>query len=187
VPPNAGQMQPLYDMGYHHLDLSLGMSTVYDASEQALRIKDLTLNGVNMGSLALGLHLVNVTKGLVSSNQEVAKSSALAILVKGFTFDLINTGIVDNALAWKAKQDGKTVSQERQEIIDFFQTQLPASVNGNANAKLVGGAVAKFIAEPKNLHIAVESKSGLGAASLGMLSDPNVLLDALDVKASANQ
>jgi hypothetical protein len=187
VPASAGQAQPLYDMGYRALDVSLGLAATYDAPNQSLSIHDLSLNGASMGSLALGLHLVNVTKGLVSPNPEVVKASALAILAKGITLAIVNDGLIDKALIWKAKQDGTDVGKEKDVLIDFFANKLPASVNNSANAKLVGAAVAKFVAEPKNLTISVESKSGLGLGSMALLSDPGLLIDTLDIKAVANQ
>lgn len=186
VPPGNDKAQPLIDMGYSHLDLSAGMGTTYDTSSQELNLQNLTLKGASMGSIGLGLQLANVTKGIISPNKEIAKASAVAILVKGLSLDLVNDGFVDQVLAWKAKQDGMSVADEKAFVIDLVTNKLPASFN-SANVKTIGAAVAKFIDKPKNLHIGILSKSGFGVASMSLLADPALLIDTLEVKATANQ
>lgn len=185
--PDMAQAQPLMDMGYKRLDLSAGLASTYDGGKQTLTIKDLTFNGVDMGNLALGLGLSNVSKNIVSSNTELAKASMLAILVQSLNFDLKNSGLIDRALAWKAKTDNMPVDQLKTNLAAMAETQIPAAAKNHPSAKLVADAIAKFIKDPKTLHISVVAKTGLGAASMGMMDDPTVLLDTLDVKASANQ
>lgn len=186
IPPGNDKAQPLIDMGYNHLDLSAGMATTYDPPTQVLNLRDLTLRGAKMGSIGLGLQLVNVTKGIISPNKEIAKASVVAILIKGMSLDLVNEGFVDRVLAWKAKQDGMSVDDEKAFVVDLVTNKLPASFN-SANVKTIGAAVAKFIDKPKNLHIGILSKSGFGIGSMSLLADPALLIDTLDVKATANQ
>ena len=71
--------------------------------------------------------------------------------------------------------------------VEFFANSLPASLGGGANIRAIGAAIATFITEPKTLHIAAASKNGVGAADMGMLATPDVLLNTLDIKASANR
>ncbi len=80
-----------------------------------------------------------------------------------------------------------SVQQERDADIDFFANKMPMIANNNEKARLVGAAIAKFIADPKTLHVAIESKSGLGAAAIGLLGSPDLILDALDVQATADE
>lgn len=185
--PDMAQAQPLMEMGYKRLDLSAGLASTYDGGKQTLTVKDLTFNGVDMGNMALGLGLSNVSKNIVSSNTELAKASALAVLVQSLSLDVKNSGLVDRALAWKAKTDNMPVDQLKTNLAAMAETQIPAAAKNHPSAKLIGDAIAKFIKDPKTLHISIVSKSGFGASSMGMMDDPTVLLDTLDVKASANQ
>ena len=109
-----------------------------------------------------------------------------AILLKGLSLDVVNQGLADKLFAWYAKQNGTSVEALKASLKDFLTVQLPGSIN-SANVKLVGDAVAKFIDAPKNLHIDVVSKSGFGVGSMSMLNDPALLIDTLDIKASANK
>ena len=177
----------LYDMGYRHIDLSSDLVAAYDPGTQTLDIGSFKLDGAGMGTLGLGLTLVNVSNGLVSSNPEIAKASAFAMLIKHLDIDVKNAGLFEKAIAWKAKTDGTTVPALRDTGVDFFANALPNSLGGAPNAKLVGTAIAKFIADPKTLHVSATSKNGVGAPDMELLATPDVLLNSLDMKASANQ
>ena len=179
--------KPLYDMGYRHMDLSSDLAATYDTTHQTLDIGNFTIDGADMGTLGLGLTLINVSNGLISSNPEIAKASAFAMLIKRLDIDVKNAGLFEKAITWKAKTDGTTVPALRDTGVDFFANTLPTSLGGGANAKAIGGAIAKFIADPKNLHISAVSKNGIGAPDMALIGTPDVLLNALDIKASANQ
>ena len=187
VPPNSASTQALYDMGYRNVNLSGTIASAYDADNQDLKVRDLSVDGANMGSIGLSLHLLNVTKGLLSSNQQIATASAMSVLAKAVDLKIANAGLFQKAIELKARRDGMTVADERDFGVDFFANKLPASLNDNAGAKTIGDAVAKFIADPRNLHISIESKEGLGVASMGLLTDPGALLDTLDIHASADE
>jgi hypothetical protein len=95
--------------------------------------------------------------------------------------------LFDKALALRANQDGKTVAEERSTAEDFFAVQLPAAGGGNPALESVGAAVAQFIAAPKNLHVSIVAKDGLGVADAGLLGNPPAILGRLDMHAEANK
>ena len=64
--------------------------------------------------------------------------------------------------------------------------QLPLLAGGSPKLKPLEDALATFIAKPKTLHLAIATKNGLGIADMGLLGDPNALLDVLDIQANAN-
>ena len=184
VPPNdAGGFNA---MGYKHVTISGALATTYDAASQDLKIGNLSVNGVDMGSVAASAHLVNVGKGLLSSDKDIQSSSLVAMLIKAIDIKVSNAGLLEKALAYKAAKDGVTIAQEREADIDFFVNKMPVIANNNEKARLVGAAIARFIADPKTLHVAIGSKSGLGAAAIGLLGSPDLILDTLDVQASAD-
>lgn len=187
LPPSYTSAKPLYDMGYRHLDLSSALATTYDPGTQDLKVDTWTVNGVSMGTVGLGLHLANVGKGVMSPNPDVVKVTALAILAKGIDLTVENSGLIEKVLQWKAGTDGITVAEERDQGVDFFTNALPMIANGSPKAKAIGAAIAKFIADPKTLHISIASQTGLGVAAAALVGTPDVLLDTLDVKATANE
>ena len=115
------------------------------------------------------------------------QASAIAVLAKSLDVRIVNAGLLEKAIALKAQQDGIGIAEERAFGVDFFQNKLPLILGDGAGVASIGKAVAQFIAEPKSLHVSLESKQGLGVGAIGMLGDPGALLDALDIKAAANE
>lgn len=188
IPPSEGAgAKELIAMGYKHLDISGAIATTYDKKQETLSVQKFLLSGVGMGELNLALDLVNVGKGILSSNPAVAKASALAMLLKRVDLKINNSGLVEKLLAYKAEQDGKKVEEERDAAIDLFSVTLPESLGNGPGIKAVGTALAKFIAEPRTLHINAASKDGIGASDLGLISSPDELLSRVDIKAEADQ
>ena len=70
--------------------------------------------------------------------------------------------------------------------IDFFTNGVPSLVNDNPKVKALGTAVSAFIADPRTLDVSIASPGGVGVAALGLLATPDVLIDALDIKASSH-
>ena len=177
----------LLAMGYKSLNISASIASKFDQGAETLTVKRFNVNGIGLGSLTLAIDLVNVNKGIFSSNPSIAKASALAVLLKHVDLRVENTGLFDKTLALKANQNGKSVAEERRAEQDFFAVQLPEAAGNDPALKNVGAAVAKFIAAPKNLHISVTAKDGLGVTDISLLGEPSAILNRLEIHAEANQ
>ena len=175
----------LSEMGYPRLDLSGALAARYDAATRTLAVDKLSIVGADMGTATLGLQLANAGSGLISPKAEVAQAARFALLMKSCDLRLENGGLVENALAWKAKNNGISVADERAQDVDFFARMLPETIGG-PNARVLGEAIGAFIAAPRTLEVTATSKNGLGAADLRLLASPDMLLDSLDLHASAN-
>ncbi len=73
VPPD--DTSGFHDMGYTHVTMSGAFATTYDAASQDLKIGNLSVNGTDMGAITARAHLVNVGKGLLSSDKTIQSSS----------------------------------------------------------------------------------------------------------------
>ncbi len=184
APEGEGSGLPLHAMGYRHLDVSGMLDSTYDAATRNLTVNTLRVNGTDMGTVDLSLALGNVGNGLLSSDPETAQAAIIAIVAKSMDLKLTNGGLFDKAIAWKARKDGVSVEQERDTGVDFFTNNLPALVNDNPKVKALGAAIAGFVADPRTIDVSVASQSGIGIAAMGMLGTPDVLIDALDIRAS---
>ena len=187
VRPNDPSTEMLRSLGYKHLDISSQLASSYNAAQQSLSVEKFILGGIDMGSVQLKLNLTNVSDKIVSPNPEVQRASAIAILFKDADLVVRNDGLIDKALQYKATLDGKSVDQEREMMTDFVTNQLPALAGNSPKLKPLETALAKFIAAPKTLHIAIAAKNGLGAADMPLIADPTALLDQLDIQAAANE
>ncbi len=184
--PGGTLTHALSEMGYQHATVSGAFTSSYDAGAQELTIHKLSLNDPAMGSLELTLRLANVSPDLLSTDPQAAQASAIAVLAKTLDLKIANAGLFDKALALKAQQDGISVAAERAFGVDLFRNKLPVMLGEGQGIKTIGDAVAKFIADPKTLHVSLGSKDGLGLGAVAMLGDPGALLDTLDIKATAD-
>lgn len=176
----------LIALGYPKLAISSHLTTSYDAAAQALKIDDWTVNGVAMGKAVLKLQLGKVTDAILSPDAEAQKAATAAMVFHGIDLSVVDAGLVDRLVGYRATQDGLTVAQERENAIDLVRNKLPVLAGDPAKLKPVEDAVARFIADPKlPLHIGVTSIDGLGAADVALLNDPNALLDKLAIVATA--
>ncbi len=174
----------LLTLGYPKLDISSRLASSYDAASQTLKINDWRMEGTGMGSTLLKLDLGKVTDAIVSRDADAQKAAAASVVFKGFDLTLHDDGLVDRLLAFKATQDGVSVAQARDTVIDMVRNKLPPMAGDPPKLKPLEEAVARFIADPKTpLHIAVSAANGLGAADAGLLNDPAALLDQLTVAA----
>lgn len=181
-----GLTRTFYDMGYRDVSLSAAMSSTYDSDAQELMVRKLSIGGPNIGSADIALNLAGVSQDLLSPDAETAQAAAIGVVAKSIDLKLVNGGLAEKALAFMAKRDGMSVEAERAYYVDLFSAKLPVMLGEGAGVKTLGGALAKFVADPRSLHVAIASKDGLGVATLGMLMDPGALLDTIDIQASAD-
>jgi len=186
VAPEGTLTHSFYDMGYRRVTLSAGFTSTYDAGAEELTVRKFSVNEPAMGSAEIALRLGNVSQDLLSPDAETSQASAIAVVAKTIDLKLVNAGLFEKAIALKASQDGVSVSDERTYGVDFFANKLPLILGDGVGVKTLGGAVAKFIADPKTLHVSLDSKQGLGVGAIGLLGDPGALLDSLDIRASAD-
>ncbi len=187
--PDSGSpgASELLAMGYAKVDLSAAVATSYDRGRQTLSVEKLLVSGVDMGAVTLAVDFANVSPSILSANAAVARASVFAMLLKRVDLRLVDGGLVDKALALKAKQDGKSLAEERDAAADLLATSLPQALGNGPGIKAIGAAAAAFIAAPKTLHVSLASKDGLGASDLGRIGSPDDLLSRLDIQAEANR
>lgn len=185
--PDEGTTRTLYAMGYRQLDFSGKLNSAYDESKQAFSLGDLTTTGAGMGTARLKLDLANVGEGVASADAAIQKASAIAILFKDADLLLLNDGLVDKAIAYKAELDGLTVAAERDALTSLVTSQFPMLIGDPPKLHPLEAALAKFLAQPKSLHLSVESPKGVGVADFANLDSPLGLLDLLEIKAAANE
>ncbi len=180
-------LKPLIDMGYSKLDASGHIEMGWDAATEKLAISDISVSGVDMGKVGVSALIDNVTKDFFSTDATVMQAAAFGALVKRIDITVTNTGLVDRAFSMQAKAQNKSVDEIKRQFITAAAVGLPAMLDNKPAAKLIGAALGRFIAMPKTFHLTATSADGLGVPDFALISDPGTLLDALDIKATANE
>jgi len=179
-------LRPLIDMGYSKLDLSSRIEMAWDMSTQELTVKDISLNGSDMGALKVSGVIDNLSEDFFSGDSAAMQAAAFGASIKKIDIRLDNAGLFERVVALQAKEQHTSVETVKQSYVANAAIGIPAMLNNKPAAKMIGAAVAKFAANPKSLHIVASSADGLGAADFALMKDVTTLLDSLDIKATAN-
>ena len=180
-------MKDFAALGYKGVDLSSKLDIGWNEAAQELSLKTLSLQNPGMGTLKLSLTLGNVTRDLFSPDQSLAIAAVIGALAKKADISFANDGLVDKAIASQALKTKKSPDETRKQLVAGISMMAPAMLGESPAAQEIGNALAKFLANSKNLHITAVSADGLGVADLGLLSQPAELLGQLQVKAAVNE
>jgi len=184
---DGGAFKDLSDMGYSQLDLSSRLAMAWDEAKQELAIGTISLEGADMGAVQISGLFSNITKDILSPNREVATVAALGALLKKIDVRIENAGFFERAIAAQAERQNKSADVLRQTYARAAIAFLPALLDNGPEAKAIGSAVAKFVAQPKSLHLIVVAPEGLGLSDLTSIQAPGALLKKLDIKVTANE
>ncbi len=181
--PKASEAgKSLADNGYPALNLGMTFSSTYDPAKNALTIDDLTINGVDAGSLGLKLTLGGVDKKLFTGNQNDRVAALLAGNIATAEIHFANAGVSEKVLAYAAASQGKTPDALKAEASAMAAQMIPILLNGHPVSTGIAAEVTKFIANPKGLTIAARPKSGaLGFFDAISLTTPAAFLEKIDV------
>jgi hypothetical protein len=173
-------------LGYKELDVSGILEGEWRESEQDLTIHQATLDARDMGRLRLSGTMTNVPALVFSPNTILARAAALPVLIQRLEASFENRGLVEKTFELEAKSRRTDPASLRADFASTAETAVSTFFEGSEKGRLIGEAIAKFIATPKRLHLRFESATGIGAFD-AMKSKPGEILQRLDVDALANQ
>jgi hypothetical protein len=190
IPPGSQEegLKDLLEMGYKSLNVSLAIESAWNEAANEIAIKEVSFNGVDMGSVAIRAILGNVTKDVFSSDLAMAQVALMGATAKSLSINVENRGGFERGIAHAAKQQGRTADDLRKELGAAATMVIPAVLGDSSGAKAIASAVAKFVTKPGTLAISAtaKDKSGLGLADfMATGGDPTAILSKLDVTATA--
>ena len=180
------QFNDLKAAGFKSLDLSTRLDIGWIEAAKTLGVR---YSGglAGMGGLAFKGSLGNVTKDVFSLDEGLTMAAALGAVLMDAEVRLDNAGLFERALEIEAKKEKKSVDQLRKDWISAAAVGIPALLDNSPAAKTIANAVAKFVAQPKNLRIGGKSAQGLGVADLALIGAPADLLKKISVSAAVNE
>jgi len=180
-------LRPFIEMGYSKLDLSAKIAMAWNADTKELDIQDVSISGVDMGAVKVTGVIDNISKDFFSGDSTAMQAAALGALVKKVEIRIDNGGLFDKAMALQAKTQKQSIDTVKQSYVTAAAIGIPAMLDNRPASKIIGAALAKFVANPKTFHLIAIAADGLGAADFALVKEPAALLDALDIKATANE
>jgi hypothetical protein len=184
VPPNVPNADVLAAAGFDKIDLSSKFDVQWDEKTQRLTVNTLSASGKDLGGVTIAATLDNIPPEAFNGDQFTRQAAMLGALLKAYDTRIENQKLYDIIFATQAKQTGKSADEVKSDLITAASVGIPQILGGSPNAKALGDAIAKFLANPKNLHVAFTSKDGLGAADMAA---PNLIMDKVELTAKANE
>lgn len=180
-------LRSLADLGYKTLDMSMLISAAWNEGAQELTLKEVSLQGQDMGRMALTGTLGDVSKDLFNADTALATVALIEAKAKALKLTVENGGLFERYLAKTAKEQKTTPESLRRTFAAGAAVVVP-SVLGNSNqAKTLSQAISRFIAKPGRLAITAQARdpSGVGVADIVAASDPSAVIEKLDITATA--
>jgi hypothetical protein len=186
--PDSEFGKNLAQLGYSKLQLAMAIGAAYQADAKTLSLDDLTLDGIDMGSVGLKANFGDVDPSLFSSDNDGRLATLFGCSISSLELKIVNSGLFEKALAYYAQQQGSSADALKQQWSAMTGQLAPVLLGGDPSALKVTSEAQKFIASPKNLTISIKAKGGsLKAADFMAIIDPAAFASKLDIAAVANK
>ena len=173
--------------GYERLNLSAGFAARWNQAGQEIILSDLSVSGVDIGSVSLRGTIGGVGAQAFSGDEAARIMALMGATVKNLHLMLEDRGIAEILLTLQAAEMGVSPDQARQQLGMMSQMMLPAILGGGPQAQGLAEAVSRFLENPGELEIAVEAidPAGIPLMELGTMSTPAALMQRIEIDARA--
>ncbi|MFC1458892.1 hypothetical protein ACETIH_19760 [Microvirga arabica] len=179
-------VKQLAALGYKTLDSSFLVAATWNEAANEIALKEVSVQGQDMGALSLTGTIGNVTKDLFSPDEATAAAALIGAKAKAADIVVEDKGLLGRYLAQAAKEQ-KTTPEALRTIYASAAPFVVSSIMGNSEqAKTLGQAVGRFIGKPGKLTINAQPKnpSGFGVMDAMLASDPKEALAKLNISAT---
>lgn len=180
-------VQQLQALGYTSVDGSLVIAATWNEASREIAIKELSMDGKDMGSLRLTGLIGNVSPDLFSPDEATASAALIGAKAKTARIVIENKGLAERYLANAAKEEGSSPEALQKMYAGATPLVLSNMIGNSEQARTLGKAIARFIEKPGRLTIDAQPKnpSGFGMMDVMLTSDPKALLNKLNITATA--
>ncbi len=177
----------LASLSYLQLELDAAMDVRYDAATKSFSLDQLSIDGRQMGSIVASASFANVDPALFTGDQKAILQAFLAAGAASAEIKFVNSGAVERALAFFAKERRLTPSAFRLQVAAATVEQAAVLLSPSSDALSAAIEAQKFIASPKTLVISVRAKGApLRPIDFQDASDLHDILQRINISAVAN-
>ena len=174
-------------LGIDKLDLSSTWHGSFNAAKKAFQLDDLTVSGVNLGSVGLRAEIGSFDPSILKSGtSEQRIQSLMNVDLVSTQLNVTNSGLFEKGIALVAKQQGKTTDALKAEWGAMVTQFAPMLLGGDPSSLKVAAALNTFVRDPKSLSITVKGKKGPVKIATLNFQEPMSLMQAFAFDAAAN-
>lgn len=180
-------VEQLRGIGYERLDVSGALAARWNETASEIVISEVSLGGVDMGSLALRGVVGGIGPGLFSADDDERMGALFSGAVKNVHLMFENRGVVERLLALQADGMGMRPEDVAMQFGAMAEGMLPAMLGGSDQARALGQAVAAFLRSPGEIEVSAQSRDpeGVPVFEFMMMSSPAALMEQIDLTAIA--
>lgn len=181
-------LRTLRQLGYDSVDLSTAVHASWNEPGSELLLREVSIAGADMGSLAIRGTLGNITRDVFEGDSAVAMVALLGATAKTVHLSLQDNGLANRFLSAEAKKRRRSAEDLRKEYGAMAAFGLPAMLGNSEAAKTITAAVARFIAKPGRLEMSARARNGGGLGVADVMATggaPAAILEQIEVTATA--
>lgn len=183
------QLQQLLDLGIKSVDFGFGLKAAWDEASDTIAIEDVSVNGVDLATIALAGTIGNATETLFDLDPDSALAAAMGVVIKNLKVNVVDAGLSDLILAQVSADQGSDAATMRPIFAGLAEGTILGMLAGATEGQKVGKAVSAFVrGEAKSLSIEMTAKdpAGLGMADfMAAEQDPTLLIGKTNITATA--
>jgi hypothetical protein len=178
-------VKELAALGYKSLDSSFLVAATWNEAANEIALKEVSVQGQDLGSLSLTGTIGNVTKDLFNPDEATAAAALIGAKAKAADIVVEDKGLLGRYLANAAKEQKTTPEALRTIYASAAPFVVSSMMGGSEQAKTLGQAIGRFIAKPGKLTLNAQPKnpSGFGVMDAMLASDPKEALAKLNISA----
>ncbi|WP_323013959.1 hypothetical protein [Devosia sp.] len=175
--------------GITTIDAGFALSANWNSAESIIDIKEFSVTGADLGTVAVTATLTNATEALFNLDPDIALMASMALGISALNLDIADTGLMDIALTRLAAEQKSDAATLRAVYGGIAQGLVISTLAGAAEAQNIGTAIHDFVSgQASRLTIDLKAKdpAGLGITDFMEAEDnPASLVGKVDLKASA--
>lgn len=183
------QIQQLAALGVTSVDAGFTVAANWNETDNAIAITEASINGVDLGSVALAGTIINATDALFSLDENDALMAAMGLAIRNLKVDVNDAGLSDLILKVASAEQGSDPAAMRPIFAGLAEGTVIGFLAGAAEAQKVGTAISAFISgKAKNLSIEMTAKDPAGLSLPDFMAaeeDPTALIGKVTIDASA--
>ena len=183
------QLRQLYDLGLTSLDLGYTFKANWDATDNTIKLTDLSIMGADLANITLVGTLANATEALFSHSESQALAAAMGVAIANLKLDVVDAGLSDLLLAVAATEQNAKPEQLRPIMAGLAEGTIIGIMTGAAEAQKVGAAIGSFVSgRTKHLTVDLTANQSPGLGFLDFMAaeeDPAALIGKVTIDASA--
>lgn len=176
-------------LGVTDMDASFRIAAAWDETASTIRLKELSMSGVDLASVLLAGTITNASAELFGLEPNAALAASMGLAIKDLDLTVTDAGLTEIILAIAAKQQGADPAAMRPIFAGLAQGGIISLMGGAADAAKLGEAVNAFVSgQARTLFIGIDAKTEPGLGMMDFLAaqeDPTSLLSKVHVSAEA--